>query len=43
MIKLKAQILALLEEKEMLILDSAPSAEIDAIDSELHALMEENS
>lgn len=41
--QLKTELLALLEEKEMLILDSAPSLEIDAIDSLIHALMEENS
>ena len=41
--QLKSQLLELLEEKQMLILDSAPSLEIDAIDSLIHALMEENS
>ena len=37
---LKAQIIALLDEKEMLVLNNAPSLEIDAIDSLVNALME---
>ena len=35
----KAQILELLTEKEKLIMNNAPSLEIDAIDSLLNALM----
>ena len=39
----KARILELLTKKEMLIMNNAPSLEINAIDSLLNALMEANS
>ena len=39
--ELKVKILALLEEKHMLIDSAAPSTEIDAIDCELESLMKE--
>ena len=39
----KAQILELLTEKEMLIMNNAPSLEINAIDALLNALMSAHS